>query len=177
MTIILVTGAAKSGKSEWAESLAKSTEKSVIYVATAQRNELDKEWNDKIIEHQKRRPLHWQTWEIPYNLPQNLLSIPDDYCVLIDSLGTWVANELDKTASDWEETVEELLKNINNISSEIIFVAEETAWGVVPSYESGRLFRNRLGNLIRRVGSIADTVYLTIGGYAVNISVLGVKLT
>jgi len=34
--VILVTGPARSGKSEWAETLAMQAGKSVIYVATAQ---------------------------------------------------------------------------------------------------------------------------------------------
>ncbi|NJL69467.1 MAG: bifunctional adenosylcobinamide kinase/adenosylcobinamide-phosphate guanylyltransferase, partial [Microcoleus sp. SM1_3_4] len=36
----------------------------------------------------------------------------------------------------------------------------------VPAYPAGRLFRDRLGNLIRQISAIADTVYLATGGYA-----------
>jgi adenosylcobinamide kinase/adenosylcobinamide-phosphate guanylyltransferase len=58
----------------------------------------------------------------------------------------------------------------------VILVAEETGWGVVPAYATGRLFRDRLGHLIRRVGAIAHTVYLVTGGYAVNLSEIGIPL-
>ncbi|MDJ0543753.1 MAG: bifunctional adenosylcobinamide kinase/adenosylcobinamide-phosphate guanylyltransferase, partial [Microcystis sp. M53601_WE4] len=46
--IILVTGAARSGKSEWAEYLAKISQKPVIYIATSSVDEKDQEWCDRI---------------------------------------------------------------------------------------------------------------------------------
>jgi adenosylcobinamide kinase/adenosylcobinamide-phosphate guanylyltransferase len=56
-------------------------------------------------------------------------------------------------------------------------VGEETGWGVVPAYPLGRTFRDRLGGLIRRLGSVADTVYLVTGGHALNLSQLGVPFS
>lgn len=53
---------------------------------------------------------------------------------------------------------------------EVIFVAEETGWGVVPAYPLGRTFRDRLGDLVRRLGAIANPVYLVTGGHALNLS-------
>ncbi|MGH8001539.1 MAG: bifunctional adenosylcobinamide kinase/adenosylcobinamide-phosphate guanylyltransferase, partial [Brasilonema sp.] len=41
--VILVTGPARSGKSEWAEILAMQSQKVVIYVATAVQNSDDEE--------------------------------------------------------------------------------------------------------------------------------------
>jgi len=46
----------------------------------------------------------------------------------------------------------------------------------VPAYPLGRLFRDRLGNLTRRVGAIADIVYLVTAGYVLNLSELGTPL-
>ncbi|BAQ62226.1 adenosylcobinamide-phosphate guanylyltransferase [Geminocystis sp. NIES-3708] len=174
--IILVTGAANSGKSEWAESLAKNSQKPVIYIATAQKIKDDEEWMLKIKQHQKRRPKNWQTWEIPDNLSLAIKKIPQDNCILIDSLGTWVTNFLEKDESQWQIEVEKLIFSLKNASSNIILVGEETGWGVIPAYPLGRLFRNRLGKLIRLIGSMANTVYLTIGGYAVEVSKIGINL-
>ena len=42
--IILVTGPARSGKSEWAENLALESGKKVVYIATANENPHDLEW-------------------------------------------------------------------------------------------------------------------------------------
>lgn len=176
MSITLVTGAANSGKSEWAECLACQSEKPVIYIATAQKNEDDREWQNKIQLHQTRRPKNWLTWETPYHLPSAISKIPPDTCVLVDSLGTWVANCLDKNDYDWQKQVNLLLTNCRKCGKKLIFVGEETGWGVVPAYQSGRSFRSRLGGLIRLIGEIADQVYLVVGGYAVDISKIGINL-
>lgn len=174
--IILVTGAASSGKSEWAENLAQKQDKSVIYIATAQNNHQDQEWSLKIAKHQQRRPKNWQIWEIPQNLSIAISHAPSQTCLLIDSLGTWVANLLQEDNKRWQLTVAELLTTIKHTDKDIIFVAEETGWGVVPSYESGRIFRDRLGQLIRQIGLQSQSVYLVTGGYAINISIVGEKL-
>lgn len=176
MTIILVTGGTRSGKSEWAEYLAKNQDKLVIYLATAQENPQDAEWQARINAHRLRRPSHWQTLPCPVKLGETLNNYPDNYCLLVDSLGTWVANELSKTEDDWTQTVREFIDILQKIKSTLIFVAEETGWGVVPAHETGRLFRDRLGNLIRQVGGIADQVYLVTGGYALDLTQLGQKL-
>ena len=60
--------------------------------------------------------------------------------------------------------------------ADVILVGEETGWGVVPAYPAGRLFRDRLGTLVRQIGAIADNVYLVTGGYALELSVLGTPL-
>jgi len=49
-------------------------------------------------------------------------------------------------------------------------------WGIVPAYELGRTFRDRLGGLSRKIGAIADAVYLVTGGYAMNLTQIGERL-
>ena len=174
--IILVIGPARSGKSEWAENLAMQTNKSVIYVATAIADSTDREWLGRIALHQQRRPSHWQTLSVPQQLSQTISNTIPSNCLLIDSLGTWVANLLDREADAWQEIQNSLLESLQNTSAEVILVGEETGWGVVPAYKSGRLFRDRLGDLVRNIGSIASEVYLITGGYAINLSKLGQPL-
>ena len=177
MVITLVTGPSRSGKSEWAETLASQSQKSVIYVATAQLNPDDPEWQDRIQQHQRRRPSDWTTVAEPIALCQTLQTYNQpSYCILVDSLGTWLANLLEQDEAAWEETVTELLDCLTAISTDVILVGEETGWGVVPAYPMGRSFRDRLGNLIRRIGAIADTVYLVTGGYVLNLTELGTPL-
>lgn len=173
--IILITGPARSGKSEWAEFLAKKMNQPVTYVATAQRNADDLEWQARINQHQSRRPDDWNTVEVPFNLVSLIVAAPSD-CLLIDSLGTWVANYLEQDEPSWQTIQDDLLLSLQQISSTVIFVAEETGWGVVPSYPSGRLFRDRLGTLTRKISIIAHCVYLVTGGYVLNLSELGQPL-
>lgn len=177
MTVILVTGPSRSGKSEWAEQLATQHESEaglqVVYVATAIASTTDEEWNHRLQKHIQRRPTHWRTKEVPVELQAVVSQATLTDCLLVDSLGTWLANLIDQSDSQWESTQMKLLKTLAGSDSVIILVAEETGWGVVPAYELGRRFRDRLGNLSRAIGEIADDVYLVTGGYALNLAALG----
>jgi len=174
--VTLVTGAARSGKSEWAEALAIQSGKSVVYVATAQTDPQDGEWQARILLHQQRRPASWRTLTVPIALAATLQAANSSECLLVDSLGSWLTNLLDQSESDWQQTVQELLLSLFQVQGQVIFVAEETGWGVVPAYPIGRLFRDRLGRLIRQIGAIANPVYLITGGYALNLSEMGTPL-
>ena len=174
--VILVVGPASSGKSEWAEKLAQASTKPVTYIATAIAHADDPAWQEKIQKHASRRPPSWSTAEIPTALADYLNQENSHNCLLIDSLGTWVANLLDADDQVWEKTVTDFLESLKNPSAEVILVAEETGWGVIPAYKSGRMFRDRLGNLSRRVGEIATEVYLVTGGYALPLNQVGQPL-
>ena len=174
--IILVTGGSRSGKSEWAENLANNSNKSVIYVATAKVDSTDQEWQARILQHQQRRPDNWETITANKDLDLVINQALKNQCLLIDSLGTWVANFLDLEANYWQRITDRLIDSLDNTQSSIIMVGEETGWGIVPAYKSGRIFRDRLGNLTRQIGEIADTTYLVVGGHVLNLSVLGTPL-
>lgn len=176
--LILVTGPARSGKSEWAEQLADKTDKQVVYVATAQVDPNDLEWVARIEKHQQRRPAEWTLVWTPIELVETILEWDQpDYCLLIDSLGTWVANCLDQEDRIWQDTTDTLWRTVNQSSATIILVAEETGWGVVPAYPLGRTFRDRLGQVVRQFGVIANPVYLVTGGHLLNLSTLGSPLS
>lgn len=175
--IVLVTGPARSGKSEWAERLAIQTGKQVFYVATASCDPEDAEWVARIEKHQQRRPESWTTLAVPVELVATLREYSDsNFCLLVDSLGTWVANLLERDSAVWEKTVQELLDTLKLVACSTIFVAEETGWGVVPAYPLGRVFRDRLGALVRQLGAIANPVYLVTGGHVLDLSALGSPL-
>ncbi|WP_017297117.1 bifunctional adenosylcobinamide kinase/adenosylcobinamide-phosphate guanylyltransferase [Nodosilinea nodulosa] len=171
--IALVTGPARSGKSEWAETLAAESGQAVIYVATSQIDPEDLDWQKRVALHRDRRPDHWQLQEIPIALPAAILSATEQDCLLIDSLGTWLANLLEQDDDTWQATVRSLIKSLRQTPSTVILVSEETGWGVVPAYPIGRLFRDRLGYLTRQVGTVADALYLVVAGYAVDMKKVG----
>jgi adenosylcobinamide kinase / adenosylcobinamide-phosphate guanylyltransferase len=174
--LILVTGAARSGKSEWAETLANQTSKAVTYIATATIDPTDLEWQARIDRHQQRRPATWQTSTAVEALASTIDAALASDCLLVDSLGTWVANLLDRSDTQWENLTQELLSVLPRSLATIVLVAEETGWGVIPAYPSGRLFRDRLGMLTRQIGAIANPVYLVTGGHVLNLSQLGHKI-
>ena len=173
---ILVTGPARSGKSEWAEALALQSQGQVVYVATSQRSSEDLEWQARIEAHCQRRPEEWRTLEVPVALGKALQTAQSGECWLVDSLGTWLANCLEQPDRVWEHTVAELVAAISPFPGTLIFVAEETGWGVVPAYPLGRTFRDRLGHLTRRMGTIVDVTYLVVAGYAINLQTVGVPV-
>jgi len=173
----LVTGPARSGKSEWAERLAAASGRPVIYVATAREDPNDPDWMARIAAHRRRRPADWETRCAPIDLSETLAEADDaDRCLLVDSLGTWVANCLDVDALGWRALVDNLLERLEAMSADCILVAEETAWGVIPAYPIGRQFRDRLGGLIRRLGPCCEAVYLVTGGHALDLRRLGQPL-
>ncbi len=175
--INLVTGASRSGKSEWAENLATKSAKSIVYVATAIVDPADREWQGRIMKHQQRRPKTWETIVASRELTTTIDRAKTSECLLIDSLGTWVANLLDLDSDAWQEITNDLLTSLQTSKADTILVGEETGWGVIPAYKPGRVFRDRLGHLLRQVGSIADIVYLVTGGHALNLSMLGESLS
>ncbi|MGB3293701.1 MAG: bifunctional adenosylcobinamide kinase/adenosylcobinamide-phosphate guanylyltransferase [Phormidesmis sp.] len=177
MAIILIAGPARSGKSEWAERLAQQlaiqNNQRVVYIATAQTDQDDAEWQTRIDKHRRRRPAHWQCQEVPRELAEAIAAYNQPHCLLIDSLGTWLANLIDQKAEAWDRTQQQLISVLIATPADVILVAEETGWGIVPAYELGRTFRDRLGILSQRIGEIATDVYLVTGGYALNLSALG----
>ena len=60
MTFVL--GGARSGKSAFAEELAKKYNE-VVYIATAEVK--DEEMRERIQTHRARRPFNWKTIEVP----------------------------------------------------------------------------------------------------------------
>lgn len=176
--LILVTGAARSGKSEVAEYLAAQTTSSVTYVATARLNREDPEWQTRIDRHRRRRPPEWELAEVPVELSQALRDRDrPEACFLVDSLGTWVANTLDWDETSWLKVAEEFVTTARSLAGTCVLVAEETGWGVVPAYPLGRQFRDRLGRLTRDLGTKADETYLVVAGRVLNLSQLGQPLS
>ncbi|MBD2438339.1 bifunctional adenosylcobinamide kinase/adenosylcobinamide-phosphate guanylyltransferase [Nostoc sp. FACHB-110] len=176
MSVILITGPARSGKSEWAEHLAMQSGKKVVYVATARENPEDREWQKRIQAHQQRRPQNWETLAVPVELSTTLADAKPNTCLLIDSLGTWVTNLLEQDEVSWQNTIAELIDTVQLVAADMVFVAEEVGWGVVPAYPIGRQFRDRLGSVVRQLSAVCEAVYLVTGGYALNLSVLGTPL-
>lgn len=174
--LILVTGPARSGKSEWAETLAMQSGKAVIYVATAQLDPSDPEWQARIAQHQRRRPATWKTVAEPIDLASLIKPATGSDCLLIDSLGTWVANLLEQDETLWNDATQLLLTSLKQTVAQVVIVSEETGWGVVPAYPLGRKFRDRLGTLTRQIGLLAQPVYLVTGGHVLNLSQLGQPL-
>jgi adenosylcobinamide kinase / adenosylcobinamide-phosphate guanylyltransferase len=166
----LVLGAASSGKSQYAEALL-AAEPAVSYVATAPSpSPADPEWATKVARHRRRRPLWWHTTETT-DLP-GLLATPGPP-VLLDSLGTWTTATLERCGAwddgahwqqQWEQEVAAVVQAWRDSARRVVAVAEETGWGVVPPTPAGRVFRDALGTLNRRLAAETERVVLMVAG-------------
>ena len=62
--LILVSGPSRSGKSRWAEHLADRSGLPVTYLATGADRPGDITWQQRVLLHRQRRPIHWTTLEV-----------------------------------------------------------------------------------------------------------------
>ena len=88
MSLTLVIGGTRSGKSAHAERLALATGAPVRYIATATAEAGDRSMADRIRRHRARRPASWETVEAGDALAG---AIDSGYVSLIDGLGVWIA--------------------------------------------------------------------------------------
>ena len=179
--IILCSGGARSGKSEFAERLALSTEGRKAYVATGQA--FDEEMVDRIKKHQERRGDIWRNFEVPLYLAkewQNISQSAD--VILIDCLTMFTTNHMmahgsiqgQQEANDLEEAVlselESLLSLIASSDGKtVIFVTNEIGLGIVPDNKLARYFRDIAGRVNRTVATVANKLYLTISGVTIEL--------
>lgn len=180
-TIILCSGGARSGKSEFAEQLALSLKGRKAYVATGQA--FDDEMKDRIKKHQLRRGKEWITFEIPLHLHKNWEQIKNvSDVILIDCLTMFTSNHVFahgdiNTQEDFNriesiilEELRLLLEDINNSNDKtVIFVTNEIGLGIVPENKLARYFRDITGRVNREVASAANKMYLTISGVTIEL--------
>ena len=180
-TIILCSGGARSGKSEFAEQLALSLKGRKAYVATGQA--FDDEMKDRIKKHQLRRGKEWITFEIPLHLHENWEQIKNvSDVILIDCLTMFTSNHVfahgDINTQEDANRIESiilkelrlLLQEINNSNDKtVIFVTNEIGLGIVPENKLARYFRDITGRVNREVASAANKMYLTISGVTIEL--------
>lgn len=163
---VLVLGAARSGKSAYAERLL-AAEPEVVYVATAPPRTDDASWTDRITAHIDRRPEHWQTVES--GAVAELLT--GETPMLIDDLGLWLTRVIDAAAA-WDEpssptvnaAIDDLVAAWQACRTTAVLVVPEVGSGVVPATASGRLFRDLLGLTTARLAQHSDDVIQVVAG-------------
>ena len=176
MSVTLVLGGARSGKSRYAESLLRSHPK-VSYVAPGPVPDgSDPAWAERISLHQARRPAQWTTLETT-DLATAIRAA--DHPVLIDCLSTWLTRLIDdidawqdreRAASHLEKETARLLDALSSATVEIVLVTNEVGCSVVPSTASGRMFRDDLGRLNAAVSGKCDHVVLVVAGRVLDLS-------
>jgi adenosylcobinamide kinase/adenosylcobinamide-phosphate guanylyltransferase len=176
MSVTLVLGGARSGKSRYAESLLRSYP-TVTYVAPgAVPDGSDPEWAERISMHQARRPAQWSTMETT-----EIASVirAAERPVLVDCLSTWLTRLIDdidawqdteRAASHLEKETVRLLDALACATVDVVLVSNEVGLSVVPGTASGRMFRDDLGRLNAAVSAASDHVVLVVAGRILDLS-------
>jgi len=192
--MILLTGGARSGKSSYAEKLAKDIGNRVLYVATASPSPLvvssrqdtqggDEEMKRRIAAHKQARPAHWGTLETPVKVAEGLTREGSGYDVILIDCVTLLTNNvlclhMDKNGEiDNESAVEnDVRKEIQSIIDYIkinmvsaIIVTNEVGLGLIPLGASTRLYRDVLGRANQMLAQAVDEVYFMISGLPLKI--------
>ncbi len=169
--VILVTGGARSGKSAYAETLAKSFPGPRVYIATAP--VFDGEMAERGARHkQQRKDDGWDTIEEEINLFDAVEKAGAYDTILVDCLTLWISNLL-YAAEKKEQQVNEddmiakcaqLEKVCADFDGNIIFVINEVGMGIVPDNPLSRTFRDISGRCSQTVAKFADRVVLVSCG-------------
>ncbi len=188
--LVLVLGGARSGKSAYAEALARQVAGAapVLYIATAQAN--DDEMRQRIARHQAERPAHWVTREAPTDPAAALrepASATSPDVALLDCVTLFVSNvivgvehahfdegsfDADAAESRVSERLDALLDAYHTSKRTLIVVSNEVGMGVVPPYPLGRIYRDVLGRVNARLAAAADDVVLMVAGLPIEVKAL-----
>jgi adenosylcobinamide kinase/adenosylcobinamide-phosphate guanylyltransferase len=175
----MVTGGARSGKSAYAERLARESGLAVGYIATAAVTDAD--MRARIERHKADRPPEWATFERYRDfekLAQDARFAANGVFIL-DCLTTLITNHMVDSGLDFDKCavgeadalesviaveVDALLDMMARHRKRLIVVTNEVGMGVVPAFRMGNLFRDIAGRLNARVAARADEVVCMISG-------------
>jgi adenosylcobinamide kinase/adenosylcobinamide-phosphate guanylyltransferase len=188
--IVLITGPVRSGKSTRAVRVARDLACPVTHVVTARIDPTDVEMADRIARHRSERGAEpvidvWQP-NTP-GLADIIALAPAHTTLLVDSIGSWVAGQLLDletlaardalaTLARLEALAAPLLECLTSVQANVVLIAEETGWGLVPTTAQGRVFRDHVGRLTRRIGALAGRVELVVAGYALDLRSWGTPI-
>lgn len=180
MALVLITGGARCGKSAIAERLALSRYDAGNQVTVAvfgNPEGADVEFAERIRHHRENRPDVFKTIEA-FDKRDWLDEVPETDTLLVDCLGTALSaimahEEWQSTPKDMIDNVAgdpivaqfaELVERIVSRRGDTIIVTNEVGDGLVPGYESGRIFRDTLGRFNRKIVARADAAYICVCG-------------
>ena len=159
MSVVLVLGGARSGKSRFAEKLATFDKH---YIATAQA--FDEEMRQRIAAHKLQRGDAWATHEVPFDLVNKLKVLDQDgRFILVDCLTLWLSNLILNDA-DCAEMIYDLATYLKETKSHVVLVSNEVGLGIVPDNKLGRAFRDIQGIANQGIAAIADHVVFMAAG-------------
>jgi adenosylcobinamide kinase / adenosylcobinamide-phosphate guanylyltransferase len=163
MSLTLLLGGARSGKSTLAVRRAAASAAPVVFVATGEAR--DEEMAERIAQHRAARPTTWQTVEAPADLADALRLAPDASTVIVDCLSLWVSNLLEKGLDDEVLSAASAAAALAAARPGLtLAVSNEVGMGIVPMHPLGRRYRDLLGRVNAVWAEAADEAVLVVAG-------------
>ncbi len=168
--ITLILGGARSGKSSFAEKIARESGKTVLFIATATAG--DDEMSKRIRNHQASRPVEWQTLELPRGFGGNFTAPLADVTI-VDCISLLVNNvlmslpensSLEVVMHDVREEIDGLIATNARCGGQWLIISNEVGMGLVPPYPLGRIYRDALGWANQTLVGAAQRVILMVAG-------------
>jgi adenosylcobinamide kinase / adenosylcobinamide-phosphate guanylyltransferase len=158
MTIALIGGGVRCGKSAFALALARKLGEQRLFIATAEA--LDSEMSARIAAHRAERGADFATLEEPLALAEAIEHSSADV-IIVDCLTLWLSNLLLRECSDAqiEARVTGLAHALQARRAHSVLVSNEVGMGVVPESALGRRFRDCAGRAHQQLAALADHVY------------------
>lgn len=164
MSVHLLTGGARSGKSRRSLALAEAVPGPIDFVATAEPGDAD--MAARIAHHRAERGPRYRTLEAPLALEAALAGLAPGGAIVVDCLTLWCANLLFAGFDDdtLHRRFAELPAALAAPGRPVFVVTNEVGLGIVPADELSRRYRDLLGRLNQEVAAQADTVTLMVSG-------------
>jgi adenosyl cobinamide kinase/adenosyl cobinamide phosphate guanylyltransferase len=164
VSVTLLLGGARSGKSRLAVEMMREADRAVGLIATAEA--LDDEMKERIDRHRRTRPESWEVIEAPLDLAGALGSFPPDTPVIVDCLTLWVSNLMG--AGHDQARIEEMAATSADAAAarigSTVVVSNEVGSGIVPVNEMARSYRDILGSVNSIWAARAQRVLLSVAG-------------
>jgi adenosylcobinamide kinase / adenosylcobinamide-phosphate guanylyltransferase len=163
VSLLVLLGGARSGKSELAVRLARESGRPVTFLATGEAG--DDEMRERIALHRAGRPTGWTTIEEPRELRRAIEEAMPPDTLIVDCLSLWVANLIE--TADPEAVERESVEAARAAADReglTIAVSNEVGLGVVPPTPLGRLYRDVLGRVNAAWVDVSESAALVVAG-------------
>ncbi len=165
--IIYISGGQRSGKSNFAQTMAEGLSERPTYLATARC--WDDEFKERIARHKAVRDQRWRNIEEEREISK--LSLAGEV-VLMDCVTLWLTNIFCDCEYDLKSSLAEAKQEWDLFVQQdftLIVVSNEIGLGVVPMERSTRAFVDLQGWMNQHIAAMADEAYTVISGIPIKI--------